>query len=82
MALQDARIEEHVPEFDAYAVKPTQWPQALVDGDEVAFHERLFYADIIQHTGLNATAVLDVLAYLHKRFVEFAEQHTELTVKI
>ena len=81
-ALQDASLEEHVPDSDAYAVKPTQWPQALVDGDEVAFHERLFYADIIQHAGLNATAILDGLAYLHKRFIEFAEQHTELTIKI
>ena len=81
-ALQDARLEEHVPDSDAYAVKPAQWSQALVDGDEVAFHERLFYADIIQHAGLNAAAVLDGLANLHKRFIEFAEQHTELTVKI
>ena len=81
-ALQDASLEEHVPDSDAYAVKPAQWPQILVDGNEVAFHERLFYADIIQHAGLNAAAVLDGLAYLHKRFIEFAEQYTDLTIKI
>ena len=42
VALQDAHLEEHIPESHSQAVEPTQRPQFLVNIDKVTFHPSSF----------------------------------------
>ena len=80
---QDSHLKEKVPESHAQAVEPTQGQQFLVQFNEVALHFSLLtfhfslltfhfslHPNIVEHTGLDATVVLEVVADLHQRLIE------------
>ena len=96
-ALQDAHLEQQIPDTHAQTIEPSQAQQLIIDFDEIAFqnfltihyslftihsHYSLFHTNVVEHTCLHTTIVLEIVANLHEWQIGIAQQLANLTIEV
>lgn len=82
-ALQDAHLEQQIPDTHAQTIEPSQAQQLIIDFDEIAFQNYfsfLLHTDVVEHTCLHTTIVLEIVANLHEWQIGIAQQLADLTI--